>query len=96
MSSYRPGDRSVTINGVPTRLRLTVAALAEIAEMTHSSTPAALANRLRQAGRETGSGVWQGILRALATPRPEGEISEAEMARLLPDIAAVITEGLGS
>ncbi len=95
MSGFRPGDRIVMIDGVETRLRLTLSALAEIAALTNTGTPAALAHRLRQAGRETGSGVWQPILKAIATPRPAGDISPSDMGRILPDLTAVIVEGLG-
>ncbi|WP_427449918.1 hypothetical protein [Litorimonas sp. WD9-15] len=96
MSGFRPGDRIVMIDGVETRLRLTVSALAEIANVTGSDSPAALANRLRQAGRGGDMGVWQGLVSALATPRPAAEIPEDELAKFLPDIAAVIAEGLGA
>lgn len=95
MSGFRPGDRTVVIDGQVTRLRLSVSALAEIADITKTDSPTALANRLRQAGRGGDMGVWQGLVRALATPRPAAEIPEETLAKILPDIAAVIAEGLG-
>jgi len=96
MMGYRIGDKTVLIKGVPTRLRLSVSALAEITQLTQSDSPAALAQQLRRAGKEADIELWGLILNALATPRPKGTIEASELTKILPDIAAVISEGLVS
>ena len=92
MSGFRPGDRYVEINGVQTRLRLSLSALAEMASELNASSPEGLALRIRSASLSD----WNRILRAVATPRPEISLAENDLEGLLPILTSVISEGLGS
>ena len=90
MSGYRRGDQLVEIAGQPTRLRLSVAALAEIADVLATESPAALATRLRCASVAD----WNQILRAVATPRPNAPLAKDELMTLMPILGSVIAKGL--
>ena len=90
MSGFRRGDRHVEIAGVSTRLRFTVSSLAEMASGLEAQSPAELATRLRRAATEE----WNIILRAMATPRPSENLSDAELSGILPILSAVISAGL--
>jgi len=92
VSSFRPGDRTVEIAGVATRLRLTVAALAEMADALEVDSPGAMATRLRTATPED----WNILLGCLASPKPETQLSAAQLAVILSEISAVIAEGLST
>ena len=90
MSDFRLGDRHVAVTGVSTRLRLTVSALAEMASGLEAASPSDLAARLRRATIAD----WNIILRAMASPRPREDLSDAEFSELLPIISVVISTGL--
>lgn len=90
MSEFRPGDRYVVIDGMRRRLRLNISALAEIADVLQAQTPPELARNLRRAGPPE----WNLILNAMATPRPEIDLSEERLAQIVPILSAVISEGL--
>ena len=94
MSGFRAGDRTVEILGERRHLRLSLSALAEIASELEAESPQALAARLRRASPAD----WHIILRALSAPPPDrdllaGELSDGELAGLMPVISAVISEG---
>jgi len=86
---FRQGDRYVDIGGVGTRLRFSLSALAEMAELMRAESPSDLARGLRKAGVAE----WNLILQALATPRPETPVGVDELAEILPTLSAVIAEG---
>ena len=90
MSSYRMGDRRVEVAGQSYRLRLTVSALAEIAFVFEAQSPKALAGVLRTASLAD----WNRVLRCVATPKP-ASLTREDMMQILPDISALIAEGLG-
>ena len=90
MSGYRLGDRHVEIAGVSTRLRLSVSALAEMANELGAESPADLAARLRRATTAD----WSIILRAMATPRPKEDLIKSEFSEIVPILGAVMSEGL--
>ncbi len=92
MSSYRLGDKIVSVLGEAMRLRLTNAALAEIANVLETETPKALAVRLRKATVSD----WNVVLKALANPRPTRSLSTSELRPLMPTLSAVIADGLTS
>ena len=89
MSGYRLGDRSVEIAGQSYRLRLTVSAFAEIASVFEAESPKALAGLLRTASLAD----WNRVLRCVATPKPAA-LGREDMVQIMPDISALITEGL--
>lgn len=89
MRDYRAGDRTVFIQGAPYGLRLTVSAFAAMANLFDARGPKDLANRLRRANVED----WNRILQLIATPLPP-DLSRDEMVKILPEISAVIREGL--
>ena len=89
MSGYRIGDRDVEIAGQSYRLRLTVSALAEIASVFEADSPKALAGVLRTASLAD----WNRVLRCVATPKP-APLDRDNMVQIMPDISALITEGL--
>ena len=88
MSAYRPGDITVDIAGVSTRLRLTLSSLAEMSETLGVQGPAELSAALRTGGAPA----WRVVLTTVSTPRPEG-MTEPELAALLPQLSALITTG---
>jgi hypothetical protein len=85
-----PHIKRVQVAGVPTALRLTVGGLAEIAKQLACESPSELSARLRKAHTAD----WNDVLSALATPRLEGQLSEENIAELLPEISALIVEAL--
>ena len=89
MSEFRPGDKSVEIKGEIYRLRLTVSALAKLADVFQAEDPKALAARLRKATLAD----WNMILRTVATPQPS-VLQRAEMLAVIPELSALMTEGL--
>lgn len=92
MSGFRPGDKTVLIAGHSTRLRLTVGALAEIADSLDADSPIALAARLRKANLAE----WNLVLRAMATPRPVADLAPEKLLSLMPILSGVMTAGLAS
>ncbi len=92
MSPYRKGDQTVRVRGGVVRLRLTTAALVEIAEKLETGSPSALGARLRRATIQD----WNIVFAALANPRPDTALSKVELTDLMPCISAVIAEGLTS
>jgi len=89
MSGYRIGDRSVEIAGQSYRLRLSVAAMAEIVSVFDAESPKALAGVLRAASLAD----WNRVLRCVASPKP-ADLGREDMVQIMPDISALITEGL--
>ena len=89
MSEYRAGDRIINIGGVRTRLRFSLSALAEMAELMRAESPSDLARGLRRAGVAE----WNLILKTLATPRPNKPLRQDSFAEILPTLSAVIAEG---
>jgi len=89
MTDYRPGDRTVTINDKAYKLRLTVSAFAAMASAFEAQGPKDLAEKLRRAKVED----WNRILQLIAKPLPP-HLSRDEMVKILPEISAVIHEGL--
>ena len=90
MSAFRPGDRTVEIAGVCHRLRLSVSALAEMATAFEAESPKALAARLRTATVAD----WNTVLRIVATPRPTTALERDELLAVMPDLSALISDGL--
>lgn len=62
MSDYRPGDATLSVNGEPVRLRLTLGALAELEERLGGGDLSAMTRRLEQPG----AGVLLTLLEALS------------------------------
>ena len=89
MTDYRPGDRTVFIEGEPFRLRLTVSAFAEMASVFDALGPKDFAARLRCANVAD----WNRILQLIATPLPP-DLSRDEMVKILPEMSTVIRDGL--
>jgi hypothetical protein len=89
MTDFRPGDRTVTIKGEAYTLRLSVSAFAAMADAFKTEGPKDLAKRLRRANVAD----WNRILQLMTTPLPP-DLDHNEMAKILPDISAVIHEGL--
>lgn len=92
MSGFRIGDRQCEIGGVSTRLRLSISALAEIADGLNAASAKDLAARLRRANAAD----WMIILRAVATPSPAKNISESDLLKLVPILSSLISEGFAS
>lgn len=90
MSGFRIGDRTVEISGVSHRLRLSISALAEIAAAFDAESPKDLAVRLRRATVAD----WNLILRSVATPRPLKALGRDELLETIPELSALISEGL--
>ena len=90
MSGFRPGDRTVEIAGVCHRLRLTVSALAEMANVFEAESPKALAARLRRATVSD----WNEVLRIVVMPPPAKALERNELLPLLPELSALISDGL--
>ena len=90
MIGFRIGDRDVIIDGVETRLRLTVSALAEIAVGLEAQSPKALANRLRKMSVAD----WNVVVKALAKPVPKTDLSKTKLTEIMPALSAVIADGL--
>lgn len=89
-TDFRTGDRGVEIAGQPHRLRLSVSALAEIAARFEAESPKALAAHLRRAALAD----WNIILRCTASPRVRHDLTRDEMLKLIPELGALMTEGL--
>ncbi len=90
MSGFRAGDKTVEIDGKTYRLRLSVSALAQIADAFEADTPKVLADRLRRATLAD----WNLILRCVAVPPFATPLSRIEMETVLPSLSALLTEGL--
>ena len=92
MSSYRLGDRVVEVAGQSYRLRLSVAALAQMVSVFAAESPKELAGCLRQANLED----WNKVFRCVATRFPASDVTREELVKILPEISALIAEGLGA
>ena len=92
MSSYRLGDREVEVAGQTYRLRLTVVALAQLASVFEAESPKALADCLRKADVVD----WNKVFRCVATPILASDVTREELVKILPEISALIAEGLGA
>lgn len=90
MTPFRPGDKVVEINGKICRLRLSVSALAQIADLFDAASPKILAERLRRATLAD----WNSIFLCVAIPPFSTPLSRTEMERALPILSELITEGL--
>lgn len=90
MSGFRKGDKIVEAGGRQYRLRLSVSALAQIANTFDAESPRALADRLRRATLAD----WNLILRCVAVPPFATPLSRTEMEAALPTLSALLTEGL--
>ena len=92
MSSYRLGDRVVEVVGQSYGLRLTVAALAQMASVFEAESPKALADCLRKASVAD----WNKVFRCVATPTPSSDFGREDLADILPELSALIADGLGA
>ena len=92
MSSYRIGDRRVEVAGQSYRLRLSVAALAQMASVLEAESPNALADSLRQANLAE----WNKVFRCVATPVPVSDFGREDVVKILPELSALIADGLGA
>ena len=86
------GDREVEVAGQSYRLRLSVAALAQMASVFEAESPKALASCLRQANLTD----WNKVFRCVATPILASDVTREELVKILPEISALIAEGLGA
>ena len=89
MSGFRPGDRTVLIKGELCRLRMTVSALANMANVFQADSPKALAARLRKATLAD----WNMILQIVSTPRP-AVLQREDMMKVMPELGWLMTDGL--
>lgn len=92
MSNYRLGDRVVEVAGQSYRLRLSVAALAQMASVFAAESPKALADYLRKADLAE----WNKVFRCVATPIPASEFGRDALVGILPELSALISDGLGA
>ena len=92
MSRYRLGDRVVEVGGQSYRLRLSVAALAQMASVFEAESPKALADSLRQANLAE----WNKVFRCVATPVPVSDFGREDVVKILPELSALIADGLGA
>ena len=92
MSAYRLGDRVVEVAGQSYRLRLSIAALAQMASVFEAESPKALASCLRQANLTD----WNKVFRCVATPTPTSDFGHENLVQILPELSALITDGLGA
>ena len=90
MTPFRPGDKTVKIDGKICRMRLSVSALAQIADVFGAETPKALADRLRRATLAD----WNAIFLCVAIPPFSTPLSRSEMERVLPILSDLIADGL--
>lgn len=86
------GDREVEVAGQSYRLRLSVAALAQMASVFEAESPKALASCLRKADVFD----WNKVFRCVATPILASDVTREELVKILPEISALIAEGLGA
>ena len=92
MSAYRLGDRVVEVAWQSYRLRLSIAALAQMASVFEAESPKALADCLRKADVFD----WNKVFRCVATPILASDVTREELVKILPEISALIAEGLGA
>ena len=92
MSAYRLGDRVVEVAGQSYRLRLSIAALAQMASVFEAESPKALADCLRKADVVD----WNKVFRCVATPTPTSDFGHENLVQILPELSALITDGLGA
>ncbi len=90
MSDYRRGDVESPLG----TLRLTVGALAEIAEVTGAESPRALAERVRVMGPDTARVLLGAMLRGGGGTGDLSAVTDAEVAALMPQLAACISTSL--
>ena len=83
-----PHAHDVSLGGVPTQLKLTVGGFANIVKRLNCETPTALSQALREAD----AGAWNIVLSAVANPPPRTPLESHEIARLLPELSALIVE----
>ena len=92
MSRYRLGDRVVEVAGQSYCLRLSVAALAQMASVFEAESPKALADCLRKADVTD----WNRVFRCVSTPTPISDFGREELMQILPELSALIADGLGA
>ena len=90
MSDFRLGDRTVIIAGQSTRLRLSVSALAEMADGLAVGSPTQMAEKLRQASLSD----WNVMVSAMAHPCPVEALSRDQLSSLLPVLSLMVAESL--
>jgi hypothetical protein len=90
MSAFRAGDKIVEIAGVERRLRLSVSALAEMADAFDAESPKVLADCLRTATLRD----WNIVLGCVARPPMPRHLVREEMLAVLPILSELIAEGL--
>ncbi|MEM7728931.1 MAG: GTA-gp10 family protein [Pseudomonadota bacterium] len=88
--SHRPGDVATPIGA----LRLTVGALAELAEQLDAPGPEALAHRMRTLSVEDGRTVVRALLRPCSDAGAVSHLTDRQVASLLPDAARCIVTAL--
>lgn len=91
MIDFRPGDRRVRIADQTHHLRFSVSSLAEMAYHLDADSPKALADRLRSADMAD----WHLVLNAVLTPYLDVPLAPEDWAKILPELSALIREGLG-
>ena len=89
-NSFRMGDKIIEIAGLQRRLRLSVSALAEMADAFDADSPKALAACLRTATLQD----WNLVLACVARPPMTRDLGRADMLSLLPVLSELIAEGL--
>ncbi len=90
MSAYRRGDVETSLG----TLRLTVGALAEIAEVTGAESPRALAEQIRLMGPDTARTLLSALLRGSDGACDLSGVSDAQIAALMPQAASCISAAL--
>lgn len=92
MSGFRPGDVATPLGP----LRLTVGALAEIADATGAASPAELADRVRTMGPDTARTILAALLRPCAHADRVDALDAAAIAALMPAAVRCIAGALRS
>lgn len=96
MMNAERGETAIEIEGARRRLRLTLAALAEIEDATECADPADLPERLRRMHAGTLAVVLEALLRAGGAGAEAGRLAgEAEPAAAAQAVAACFRANLG-
>lgn len=88
--TYRPGDEPTPLGP----LRLTVSALAEIADRLGASGPGQLAKLIRDLGPDRARHLLVALLRPSGTEQRVTRLSDREVADLMPSVARCISRAL--
>ncbi|MGB3455818.1 MAG: hypothetical protein WBG08_06235 [Litorimonas sp.] len=92
MSGYRRGDVRTSLGP----LRLSVAALAEMADRLDADSPAALSRRLRRLEEADARIVLEALLRPAGKADAVGSLASSAVAGLMPDAAICISQALSA